>query len=111
MPNKKPQNELFKIFWVSLGIIFSGAVFILIFIILLSRDLPSLEQLENYDPDLVTRIYSADGVDIIYGGKCREWTIKPNNAADITGTWKWFDGGTVWIYKNGTGHSSLGGQN
>ncbi|MCH8010526.1 MAG: PBP1A family penicillin-binding protein [Candidatus Marinimicrobia bacterium] len=28
----------------------------------LSRDLPSLEQLENFDPDLVTRIYSADGV-------------------------------------------------
>ena len=62
MPNKKPQNELVKIFWVSLGIIFSGAVFVLIFIFILSRDLPSLEQLENYDPDLVTRIYSADGV-------------------------------------------------
>ncbi|MEE2876908.1 MAG: PBP1A family penicillin-binding protein [Candidatus Neomarinimicrobiota bacterium] len=28
----------------------------------LSRDLPSLEQLENYDPDLVTRIFSSDGV-------------------------------------------------
>ena len=27
----------------------------------LSQDLPSLDQLENYDPDLVTRIYSADG--------------------------------------------------
>jgi len=62
MSNKKSQNELVKIFWVSLGIIFSGAVFILIFILFLSRDLPSLEQLENYDPDLVTRIYSADGV-------------------------------------------------
>ena len=62
MSNKKPQNELVKIFWVSLGLIFSGAVFILIFILFLSRDLPSLEQLENYDPDLVTRIYSADGV-------------------------------------------------
>ena len=62
MSNKKSQNELVKIFWVSLGIVFSGAVFILIFIIFLSRDLPSLEQLENYDPDLVTRIYSADGV-------------------------------------------------
>ena len=31
------------------------------FIGFLSRDLPSLEQLENYDPDLVTRIYSSDG--------------------------------------------------
>lgn len=28
----------------------------------LSRELPSLEQLENYDPDLVTRIFSSDGV-------------------------------------------------
>ena len=25
------------------------------------KNLPSLEQLENYDPDLVTRIYSSDG--------------------------------------------------
>ena len=30
-------------------------------LIFLSKDLPSLEQLENYDPDLVTRIYSSDG--------------------------------------------------
>ncbi len=36
-----------------------GSVAIVLF---LSRNLPSLEQLENYDPDLVTRIYSADGV-------------------------------------------------
>ena len=28
----------------------------------LARDLPSLEQLENYDPDLVSRIFSSDGV-------------------------------------------------
>lgn len=34
---------------------------VLSIILILSRDLPSLEQLENYDPDLVTRIYSADG--------------------------------------------------
>ena len=34
---------------------------ILIYLFLLSRDLPSIEQLENYDPNLVTRIYSADG--------------------------------------------------
>ncbi|MEE9167263.1 MAG: PBP1A family penicillin-binding protein [Candidatus Neomarinimicrobiota bacterium] len=34
----------------------------LIYVSILSRDLPSLEQLENYDPDLVTRIYSDDGV-------------------------------------------------
>ena len=61
MSKQKPPNELFKVIWVSMAIIFSGAVFVLMFILFLSRDLPSLEQLENYDPDLVTRIYSADG--------------------------------------------------
>jgi len=35
-----------------------GVLFLILF---LSRNLPSLEQLENYDPDLVTRIYSSDG--------------------------------------------------
>ena len=31
------------------------------FVLYLLKNLPSLEQLENYDPDLVTRIYSSDG--------------------------------------------------
>jgi len=44
-----------------LAIIGLGLVLVLGVIIVLSRDLPSLEQLENYDPDLVTRIFSADG--------------------------------------------------
>ena len=61
MPDQKSINELVKIFWISLGIILSGAIILLLFVGLLSRDLPSLEQSENYDPDLVTRIYSADG--------------------------------------------------
>ncbi|MEC7855734.1 MAG: PBP1A family penicillin-binding protein [Candidatus Neomarinimicrobiota bacterium] len=61
MSNQKPLNELVKFFWISLGVILSGAIVVLLFIGFLSRDLPSLEQLENYDPDLVTRIYSADG--------------------------------------------------
>ena len=61
MSNQKPLNELVKVFWVSIGFVLSGAVIVLLFIGFLSRDLPSLEQLENYDPDLVTRIYSADG--------------------------------------------------
>ncbi|MCS5654264.1 MAG: PBP1A family penicillin-binding protein [Candidatus Marinimicrobia bacterium] len=39
----------------------SGLVIIIIYIFYLSQDLPSLDQLENYDPDLVTRIYSMDG--------------------------------------------------
>ena len=61
MSNTKPITGIAKVFWVSLGIVFSGAIFVLLFVLFLSRDLPSLEQLENYDPDLVTRIYSSDG--------------------------------------------------
>tara|TARA_B100000945_G_scaffold45497_1_gene31317 strand:+ start:549 stop:2612 length:2064 start_codon:yes stop_codon:yes gene_type:complete len=34
---------------------------VLTFVLFLSKNLPSIEQLENYDPDLVTRIYSSDG--------------------------------------------------
>ena len=62
MSDQKPLIVLVKFFWVSLGIVLSGAIVILLFVGFLSRDLPSLEQLENYDPDLVTRIYSADGI-------------------------------------------------
>tara|TARA_B100000401_G_scaffold175106_1_gene117534 strand:+ start:889 stop:2952 length:2064 start_codon:yes stop_codon:yes gene_type:complete len=36
-------------------------VMVFTFVLYLSKNLPSLEQLENYDPDLVTRIYSSDG--------------------------------------------------
>ncbi|MEA1881465.1 MAG: PBP1A family penicillin-binding protein [Candidatus Marinimicrobia bacterium] len=39
----------------------TGMMAIFVFIFYLAQDLPSLSQLENYDPDLVTRIYSADG--------------------------------------------------
>ena len=45
----------------SLAITIFGFLVIAVLLIILSRDLPSLEQLENYDPDLVTRIYSSDG--------------------------------------------------
>lgn len=38
------------------------ALFMLIFLIYLAQDLPSLEQLERYDPELATKIYSADGI-------------------------------------------------
>ena len=43
-------------------VVFIGLIAILSSVYFLSRNLPSLEQLENYDPDLVTRIYSADGI-------------------------------------------------
>tara|TARA_Y100000748_G_scaffold68190_2_gene55557 strand:- start:68 stop:2182 length:2115 start_codon:yes stop_codon:yes gene_type:complete len=51
-----------KILYRCLFLIFVGMVSLLTLVLFLSRDLPSLEQLENYDPDLVTRIYSSDGV-------------------------------------------------
>ena len=43
-------------------VVFIGLIAVLSTVYFLSRNLPSLEQLENYDPDLVTRIYSADGI-------------------------------------------------
>ena len=43
-------------------LIFGIGIFAVIYIFILSRDLPSLEKLENFDPDLVTRIYSRDEV-------------------------------------------------
>jgi penicillin-binding protein 1A len=46
--------------------IFIGAllvfIFLIIYLYILSRDLPSLTQLEHYDPELTTKIYSRDGV-------------------------------------------------
>jgi len=61
MANEKPKLDTAKIFLRSLAVIFIGGVAILGFILFLAQDLPSIEQLENYDPDLVTRIYSSDG--------------------------------------------------
>ena len=46
----------------SLMITILGFFGVLVLLYFLSKDLPSLEQLENYDPDLVTRIYSSDGM-------------------------------------------------
>jgi len=36
-------------------------ILIIAWIVYLAQDLPSLEQLENYEPDLATKVYSADG--------------------------------------------------
>jgi penicillin-binding protein 1A len=47
--------------WIAIG----GCTLLLIFVLsfyFLSRDLPSLTQLEHYDPELATKIYSQDGV-------------------------------------------------
>ena len=61
MVKSQLPNELTRIFWYCLTIIAGGLVALMVVVTILSRDLPSLEQLENYDPDLVTRIYSSDG--------------------------------------------------
>ena len=53
--------DIKKIIYRCLILIAVGMLGVLSIVLILSRDLPSLEQLENYDPDLVTRIYSADG--------------------------------------------------
>ena len=53
--------EIKKIFYRCALLIILGMFGVLFLILFLSRNLPSLEQLENYDPDLVTRIYSSDG--------------------------------------------------
>lgn len=62
---KKKRSEFQR--WVtyfkySLILALAGLVGILVYLVILAQDLPSIDQLENYDPDLVTRIYSADGV-------------------------------------------------
>lgn len=50
-------RHLKKALWISLA----GIGLILIFLIYLSKDLPSLEELEKFDPDVVTKIVSGDG--------------------------------------------------
>ncbi len=57
----QPTINLKKIIIHCFLIVLAGLITVVAFIIFISRDLPSLEQLENYDPDLVTRIYSSDG--------------------------------------------------
>jgi penicillin-binding protein 1A len=51
--------RLFGLFFICLILLFVIAG---IYIAFLSKDLPPLEKLENFDPDLVTRVYSDDGI-------------------------------------------------
>ena len=53
--------DMKKIIYRCVLLIIMGMIGVFSLILFLSKNLPSLEQLENYDPDLVTRIYSADG--------------------------------------------------
>ena len=50
-----------KIIIYTSSLVFLGLILVFTSILVLSKNLPSIEQLENYDPDLVTRIYSSDG--------------------------------------------------
>ncbi|HJL77753.1 MAG TPA: PBP1A family penicillin-binding protein [Candidatus Marinimicrobia bacterium] len=61
MKDEKRIGYWINIFLRSLGIVLCLTLFVLSYLFYLSRNLPSLEQLENYDPDLVTSIYSKDG--------------------------------------------------
>lgn len=61
MPERKKSTPYRTILKRSFWLVLIGAMTVLVYLALLSRDLPSIEQLENYDPDLVTRIYSRDG--------------------------------------------------
>ena len=54
-------NQILKYFKSALIVATVGAVVVVALIFQLAQNLPSLDQLENYDPDLITRIYSSDG--------------------------------------------------
>ena len=62
--SKPPNNfsTLKKIFFQVIIIFFTTIIISLLYVNYLSRDLPSLQQLENFDPDEATEILSADGV-------------------------------------------------
>jgi len=59
---KSDLNSWLKYFKYITIVMLAGMGSLLIYLFILAQDLPSLDQLENFDPDLVTRIYSADGV-------------------------------------------------
>ena len=61
MTNSLSNSNMSRIIRRCIAAIIFGMILVLGFVIILSKNLPSLEQLENYNPDLVTRIYSADG--------------------------------------------------
>ena len=54
-------NQILKYFKSAAIVSMIGAATVLLYLFFLAQNLPSLDQLENYDPDLITRIYSSDG--------------------------------------------------
>lgn len=61
MEQELNKIQIKKIIKRSLLFVLMGFLTTVVVVLFLSRNLPSLEQLENFDPDLVTRIYSSDG--------------------------------------------------
>ena len=61
MANPSTTIHVSRIIRRCLAVILLGMIAVLGGVLLLSKNLPSFEQLENFDPDLVTRIYSVDG--------------------------------------------------
>jgi len=61
MEQELNKIQIKKIIKRSLIFVLMGFLSTVVVVLFLSRNLPSLEQLENFDPDLVTRIYSSDG--------------------------------------------------
>ncbi|MBD3275228.1 MAG: hypothetical protein GF372_07955, partial [Candidatus Marinimicrobia bacterium] len=60
--SKSIKDIVKKRFLIALGVIGGFGVMLLIYLLTLMGDLPSLTQLENFDPELISRIYSSDGV-------------------------------------------------
>ncbi len=63
----KKKKRIIDFFWANwrrkfLTLFTALCTIILLWVIWLSKDLPSFEQLENYTPELATKVYSADGV-------------------------------------------------
>jgi len=59
--NAKGGRQIFKQrFYIALGISATLGVAIFVWLVFMAQDLPSLDELERYDPDLITRIVSAD---------------------------------------------------
>ena len=63
--NSEPKSSFFNVnswkFRIFIGALILF-IFIIVYLYILSRDLPSLTQLEHYDPELATKIYSRDGI-------------------------------------------------
>lgn len=61
IPEKREPTPFNWKLWIPVGVVLF-VFLIVIYILILGRDLPSLTQLEHYDPELATKLYSQDGV-------------------------------------------------